>query len=403
MWIIRSLVLSLLLAVCICGWSGERYLFNKTKRIVTEAMFTHTASPHLHNVLVSVWDPTILENELAHYLYDENFNLVASRRFGFISSSASVTGDGANFVFAAYSADSKRNEILFYESKDGGLNWSGPNEISRRDGNTRRLPQVLYKKETGRVYVFYLVGAANASSIVFVSRPKDSRVFSEERIVYSTNLGLYKPGVALTGESNKSTIHLLWAGMSRASGAIWTYYAQSTNQGISWTAPVILERNILYPFLTLKESGSAKHSVLAATSLNGSTCNMRYSFNAGKTWAAPVPFRVGMGRDTAVCTDESDGTTAVFTITNNVYTVLYDYAAAGSATVKKGDKPFYDSDNSRFDSDPHITCYKQADSPHFTVFVAGAKFLNGRYQMVVNSRKVTKSEFLSSQDEIKEF
>lgn len=88
------------------------------------------------------------------------------------------------------------------ESTDGGETFGTPRPVSQPDRSSRISPAVR-SGEKGRVLIFcYKVIGTASTEIAFVSRPKDSLVFSAERVVGPT-VGVFGESAAYQGRAHR--------------------------------------------------------------------------------------------------------------------------------------------------------------------------------------------------------
>ncbi len=195
------------------------------------------------------------------------------------------------------------NEIALQESADQGKTWSSPVYIKRKDTKEielRYYPRFLLVKETGRLYMFYilakLVNKQTKTYIACITREKNSASFSNERVL----LDLEGPDISViipqmnaeySYDVNKNfLLHLMWTGRDNK-----IYYAKSKDDGLTWSSSRALAQ--IPPY-----KGPGLHSLILLTTSGQlflaykSTQGMGYllgSEDHGESWQSVGNFTDG--------------------------------------------------------------------------------------------------------------
>ncbi len=152
------------------------------------------------------------------------------------------------------------NEIVLQESSDQGKTWSLPVYIQRKDMKDRAVryyPKFLLVKETGRLYMFYIVikvdSGLTKAYIACITREKNSASFSSERPVFDLeglDLSSMIPqmNAEYSYDGNKNLLlHLAWTGHGDK-----IYYAKSKDSGLTWSSPRPLAQTLPYKGVDLR-------------------------------------------------------------------------------------------------------------------------------------------------------
>ncbi len=185
------------------------------------------------------------------------------------------------------------DDLFVIESKNGGESWSAPTPVPRTnmsDSYARFDPAVLHIKETGRVFVFYvMVRGYKNITIGYVSRPKDSLTFSQEKTIFSPrNITGYNVYAAYTWNGHTPIIHLMWYETGP-----YLFYARSTDFGFTWSEPRKLgpayERSERFPKAILLANATMSNSLYAIYYKDAMSDTMiMESADHGLTWSKPV-------------------------------------------------------------------------------------------------------------------
>ncbi len=194
-------------------------------------------------------------------------------------------------------------EVVFQESVDQGNTWTAPAYIQRKnmtDRVTRYYPRVLYVKETGRLYIFYIaikIGTEPHTGTAFISsatRAPGSKVLSDERMLFeikNADLATMIPqmNVAYTYVSGKLLLHLVWTGENDK-----IFHAYSGNAGITWSQPAVLGQTITYPGVATRmisfNSEPSLGQLLVTFHAPNNVGYITESRDSGATWSKPTNF-----------------------------------------------------------------------------------------------------------------
>jgi hypothetical protein len=175
-------------------------------------------------------------------------------------------------------------EIDFTESKDGGLTWSAPVLMQRsnmNDAASRFAASVVFVKETGRLYLFYVKQMNGQDQIAFVTRPPGSITFSPEKIVLQTYYRQYVPGATYTMKANKPIIHLVYP---VDEGKIM--YAYSEN-AIEWKNPIVIANKVINCLPLISNSDVSNGTLFFGYVDNEEIPYLLTSEDHGVKWSAP--------------------------------------------------------------------------------------------------------------------
>jgi len=123
-------------------------------------------------------------------------------------------------------------DVYYIESLDSGLTWTKTQKIQREDLNdavNRILPQVLYIKETGRTFIFYIIPGENINSVYKVDRPRGSSLFSLESKVYNNPYAISNLKLEYINVWDTITIYVFMEISS------WMAFMYSSSNGVRWS------------------------------------------------------------------------------------------------------------------------------------------------------------------------
>jgi len=186
------------------------------------------------------------------------------------------------------SEEGMRAEVYFSESNDNGISWSKPVKIQREnmdDIYERETQSLVYVKETGRIYIFYLYHKIRESLtfIGIVTRPAGSTIFSTEKL-YFTNIDylIYAVKCAYTLENSRTRLHLIMH-VSKDGENLIQY--SSSDDGFSWTEPKKIlnfyAANSVFVDVHPNPISKIIHMIYPNTY---STSTMISSYDNGNTW-----------------------------------------------------------------------------------------------------------------------
>ncbi len=172
------------------------------------------------------------------------------------------------------------NTAVLFESENSGVNWTNAQRVFLNDSVDRRLQDMIYVPETGRVFVFYVVPATG--ELRMVSRPRGSTVFSSESVVArgAGTVGRFVARAAFAQSGSKSLLHVVYLTEDHR-----LMYTQSSTNGVTWTPGKQLTVDKVASFYG-PVAGKAVH---IAYVLPGSStvAKMIYSSDAGRSFSTP--------------------------------------------------------------------------------------------------------------------
>jgi len=160
-----------------------------------------------------------------------------------------ITAFGPRNSFEGYCSEQYGTDgcydIYFTESADNGKTWTKWRQLDHGNQTDiyRRLGETTFiVKETGRMFVFYSVGSyEERNAIGFVTKPKDSSLFSRESIIATRGPHYVAAGIGASYTYDKGTLvlHVCWEELWGKSWAEYDniYYSQSRDMGIHWSEP----------------------------------------------------------------------------------------------------------------------------------------------------------------------
>ncbi|MDR3712072.1 MAG: hypothetical protein P4L51_04595 [Puia sp.] len=210
-------------------WSPPTSIMNFTTWPKVYGIYSDSTSSHL---ILRHSDPN---DSALYYLRIRNDKLDLNLSFPSVPSirDAAISGDDLSHrVFVAY--EEYDDTISFVESLDAGITWSTPVKLSTQPST---LGAMQFIKESGRVFLLYHRPATGEA--IFVSRPKDSAVFSPEHVVWRVNESTRISACYTSVSSgNKQTIHAVAVEFN---GSAWTLAERYTSSnGVVWSQPRVI-------------------------------------------------------------------------------------------------------------------------------------------------------------------
>eukprot|EP01022_Parablepharisma_sp_SALTPOND_P000226 TRINITY_DN100_c0_g1_i1.p1 TRINITY_DN100_c0_g1~~TRINITY_DN100_c0_g1_i1.p1 ORF type:complete len:587 (-),score=-38.40 TRINITY_DN100_c0_g1_i1:118-1878(-) len=135
------------------------------------------------------------------------------------------------------------HDVSFTESSDGGKSWSPMVQVPKEnssDTNNRVMNDMVYIKETGRIFIFYF---SSPDKVYVVTRSPGSSIFSLERLIAQTATCHDSNGCIAATYSywlSKLLIHVVFADGKHL------LYMRSSNNGISWSSPRVIAKDFVY-------------------------------------------------------------------------------------------------------------------------------------------------------------
>jgi len=191
-------------------------------------------------------------------------------------------------------------EVYYSETKDNGQTWGKPVPVPRKEMNDwveRRIPSVIYIKETGRVFIFYNAFHRSTlkSSIAFVTRPLGSSIFTNEVSFDVTAKSFEMHTPVYTISNNIATLHVFWT--EEFSYSLTTFMYTKGVNGLNWEKPRKLyeiKDAICRKFWALSDhsiDSKAIHLILSKHMDRGEKMIIIISsYDEGETWNEPLEF-----------------------------------------------------------------------------------------------------------------
>lgn len=167
-------------------------------------------------------------------------------------------------------------DIFFLESADSGETWSVPVLVPREnqgDAMKRSAPSIVASK-TGRLWIFYTIQTHASNRIMMVAtRTPGSKVFANEAASSVNNI---------SEADGAECLHLAWNdGAFTSLDAV--KYAQSKNNGVTWSDPVkIAEKTRLGSLMA--DPVNFPRQIVAVHAVLSENHTMVVSEDNGATW-----------------------------------------------------------------------------------------------------------------------
>jgi len=182
------------------------------------------------------------------------------------------------------------HDIFIMESDNLGTNWTNPIQITRKDLTTpvhRGSPSILYIPTSGRIFIFYTHYSLDGSKIAYVTRSRDSSLFTSEKIILNTGYINSYIIPQYTIDKSRVLIHLLWT-QTDSSYSQHLAFSCSTNLGITWEEPKIIGGGLPETdMLIIPEAGMAaleQENLLFAMFSDNKGTKIMKSADSGKSW-----------------------------------------------------------------------------------------------------------------------
>jgi len=135
------------------------------------------------------------------------------------------------------------NDIFIIESSTSGKSWLPIFPIPRQnlaDAVHRNSPSPVFIEETGRIFIFYIMDFLDGKyGIGQATRPKDSKLFTNEHIIFSDRKISSSSIAAAYSLSNRQDVilHLAWY----EDNGLSLMYSKSEDNGILWSVPTKID------------------------------------------------------------------------------------------------------------------------------------------------------------------
>lgn len=230
-----------------CGWSAPIFIEKGNFNSTYPGLFVSPVNGKKH-----LFYPKIEAGNhfLCYKSFDDNDTPITTncmkQEIDVIDITAAGSQDGKN-IYVAFSANrtlagkkcdekdqSGCKDVYFMESSDEGATWSQIRAVPRNNMNdavNRVTPKLLYIPESKRLFVFYIIESEDLNSIMQVTRPSGSQIFSNEVEVYHNRYAFNKLQVAYSKPWGQDYIHVMFESL------YWLTLLSSTTNGREWLEP----------------------------------------------------------------------------------------------------------------------------------------------------------------------
>ncbi len=279
--LISIIAVSMLAVASLATWVGPIQLLDLDTAVSVESVYRDPTSLLTH--VIAMERST---SSLYHFAVSDTGAIVYNYTFPendySINAVVQGAGDGLKiFAACSFRKNNLDHLIRFRESADGGKTWSKPIVIVE-EGSNKRLQDMIYVVDTGRIYVFFTTG----HDLRVVSRAQGSIVFGSEVMVGKRAYSEFNSALASYNINNgKSLIHVVFKNYDDLS----LRYTSSSTNGVTWEKdrdisgePVEGITNIVS-----NEKVGPSFFVAYATIFYG-PAKMVYSKDFGKTFSRPM-------------------------------------------------------------------------------------------------------------------
>ncbi len=233
-----SILLLLLPVFVVSTWTTPlKLLSSPTESYQVTSVYFDPASHMSHATVVST-----SKNEYRHLAVSADGTKVRDTAFPgvFVTQYALLTGpkDGKQLYMALHMYEdsaSRENKVAFLESGDSGQTWAKPVFVHAE--GERLLNDMVYVKETGRIFVFLTLTTPEGTELRLVTRAPGSSVFGPERTV-SRDLAMpmgTKVAYSLEAQGRRIFLHAFYR---NTQGRL--AYVRSDDFGVSWATHSII-------------------------------------------------------------------------------------------------------------------------------------------------------------------
>jgi len=167
--------------------------------------------------------------------------------------------------------------ISYSESEDNGLTWSEFKVIVKEEGFHKLLQDMIYVKETNRIYAFF---NGEDKTVRMITKPNNSSIFSSESIIAKNafvDALIIKAAYSPHKTGHGIRLHVFYKNTNQN-----LVYITSENSGVHWSSPYV------FPDEAVKSvSGvvATQNSVYAVyTPLESNPAKLVFSHDFGKTF-----------------------------------------------------------------------------------------------------------------------
>lgn len=285
-------------------------------------------------------------------------------------------------------------DVYYSESFDSGNTWTSLVQIPRDDTRQRihrGRSNIVYIKETGRIYIFYLITKEYEMAMLgMVTRPSNSKVFREEEQFQKGSYYFALSAVYTHNATNRETVlHLFVGSLNKTNELVMT---QSKDSGIRWT-----------PFKRI--DGFKENQNMIAAAMNCSigfvygtqSIWLKYSNDCGETWSIRKEIKASGGFSPQGLKYYA----ATFSHIDNVPKYLYYFVRDTGYTIKFGRLNLTSSTLEELDNPPftHLSwqssgiAYRKIDGKDYFVGVTG------QWDYNINLGKILISSYKENQRE----
>lgn len=232
------------------------------------------------------------QNEILLPRYNESLN---PKQRGVLYNNMVVTSGGRIIISTSELNASNMNQVYGHYltfSDDGGNNWSTPVRFTPTDQVIGGLSPKLAIDKNNFVYAIW---SSNIPKALYISKLDSNLNILKDSIRISSNMSYGNFASHLTID-RKNRIHVMWhEGSTNSSNTAESFYSQSTDGGITWSATVSLSSNdnhhSAFPHAQFDNAGdtlaiSWRDSV---GGLNRWDVYLVFSTDGGQSWTSPIP------------------------------------------------------------------------------------------------------------------
>jgi len=251
-------------------------------------------------------------------------------------------------------------DIYTLQSLDGGLSWSIPAVIPRKnlkDVRNRWAPKAIINPFTDRVWVFYLTQETEDMmySIGYSSKPDNSILYNSE-VLMNTRKELILDVTAALSNPGSLNIHLVWSG--EANKVLTMNQMVSSNNGINWRGVGSVDKGFAGNMVS-NIIMNARNMFIPFLQQMGSPTYIKTSTDGGSRWSSTQISQYSGLPDICLCFKSFGNDGAVFSLLNaklgeGNYVGEFGYIDINNGKWIKGSKPF---GNFILNYDPNIRCY----------------------------------------------
>lgn len=199
-------------------------------------------------------------------------------------------------------------ELIYKQSADGGATWSAPKRLTYSTGGSMAYSLVVDSSSV--IHVVYVDNTPGNNEIFHKRSTDGGTTWSPPKRMTWNSGSSETPRMAVDSGNN---IHLIWSNFISSAADI--FYKQSTDNGLTWSAPKRLtwSANSAFNPSFAADSGSGLYIAWDEGATSNHEIYFKNSADSGTTWLPPKRMTWNAGRSWVPCIT-ADGATGVYIV-----------------------------------------------------------------------------------------